>query len=261
MTIEGRHARHEDDRLSFNRILGDAGWEPEPVRKDAADLEYDNGKVVLRVVQSTKNPRFNLSFNWDDDEALVNVEYGAHLETTLKKLIAVQDQVRPDNVDDILNELHEAADEIFVYEDDELVPIHRASELLTLEREAPLKFVEQKLMEEGWQKVNERTFDFHGDLAQRVIFAARKDDTASDALYFLVGKKNPGTFTFIVYPNGRLGDLIRHVVAWQSDLRADNFKKTIGGLVTAFPSTYLFEDGKASLLTSDAPAVEVTRLD
>jgi hypothetical protein len=248
-------ARHEQDRLAITTKLSEAGWEPDDIRMDAADCEYDNGTVTLRVVQTTNEPRFNFSLTTrDDDEVLVNFEYGDKLGQVLAKIIELQDRFARGNIDDLLNEIDKVADEIYVYIDDEPVPIREAAARRDAEggdRDEPRVVIARTLSAARWRKIDERSFEHKGKLALKVVAATKKSEDDDQALYLLLGKERPVSVTLIVYFHEALAELLGAIVSFQDSIDENNYDGHLRHLLRICPETFLFRDGKATLLVDE----------
>jgi hypothetical protein len=121
----------EADRDQIREYLLKRGWSLTPNGElcDTAELQYDNGKIGLRVehFDVSDERAFNLFVVHPDGRELVYmVEYEDKLANVLDTISSFQKKITPANVGTHLEALHEASQEMYLYRDGDIVPLSEA---------------------------------------------------------------------------------------------------------------------------------------
>jgi hypothetical protein len=237
------------------QTLRAAGWTLDPLQCIAADLEYDNGAVTLRVMHEQANPRFNFSItDRSGAHVLVSIDYGDDLATVLAKIVSLQDRFTLASADDLLSEIHAVARETFVFVDGEPVPISEAERSLSVLDWQ--EHVRSRLVGAGWTCVDDRTLAYRGKLPMRVMLAARKNAESDDALYLLFPGEDPrDPVAFILYFHDALARVLDAIVALQDSIDVDDYESELRELVRACPETFFFHRGEAAQIVDDVAVV------
>jgi hypothetical protein len=256
----GRNPHYDEDRDLILATLTPRGWTLTSDGKltETADLEYPGKVFTFRVSHfSVSDQRaFNLIITHTDGRELVYmVEYGDRLPDVLAALLSMQDVADEKNITRHLARLHDASEEMYVYEGDEPVPlsdVHVGG--------AVASRIAQALAAAGWKFSDDSTpekpdlFYKNRTVALEIIQAEAEPKEAPDfAVYLIVGRQLSNGLSLIVYYENQLDALLRHLVKWQDDVSPTTFQDFLRGVVALCPNTFVIVDDEPQKLVESVP--------
>lgn len=240
---------YDHDRERIIDFLTEHGWSVTETGEmvDAADIEYESEKGFRLHIDHNRPEKawFNLTVEGDGREVTLLVEFGPRLNEVLAAIVAHQDALEWNAMTAFMDDLYEAAEEVYLYQNDEPVPLPVA-----IDGPLPPSVRIARILERaGWSpsagsSPDKADFTFHGSALGIEVIQAEPDDAPSSkqAAFVILGRNPPRGAALVVYPGDELHRLLKVLVRYQDSLTASTVAELVGEICLRFPRTYAVVD-------------------